>query len=235
MAADYESAERPYRKKEVSRRIVGNKEMEHRVNTRPKVIATRRRRILGISDFLVILFFPMPCRCRRRAPREPTSPMNKTRRIQWKPVSTRDRRFVFFFLHLLLIYDACYVLTTDEACNRKTRGTDVVRCKLRNPKAYSSLSKTELRSEQLLVAKLRTVAHTFQTAWVSHNSNSWCLQTMKLIFKNGHVSVHLVPILKTKDGILWNRRNVENHLDVYVSVVFWSNDRNLTIFGRMIR
>lgn len=147
-------------------------------------------------------FFPVPCRCRRRAPREPTSPMNKTRRIQWKPVSTRDRRFVFFFLHLLLIYDVCYVLTTDEACNRETRGTDVVRCKLRNPKAYSSLSKTELRSEQLLVAKLQIVAHTFQTAWVSHNSNSWCLQTMKLIFKNGHVSVHLVPILKTKEGIL---------------------------------
>lgn len=70
MAADYESRRKTARKK-FPDELLGTKRRNIRVNTRSKVIATRRRRILGISDFLVILFFPMPVQQTARAPTSP--------------------------------------------------------------------------------------------------------------------------------------------------------------------
>lgn len=97
MNADYESTTVVATRKKFPDELSGTKRWNIRVNTRLKVIATRRRRILGISDFLAIFFSPAGADG-ARLPRQ----WIRQRRIPWKSRRGRYRHALFF--HLTLVH-----------------------------------------------------------------------------------------------------------------------------------
>lgn len=145
------------RKKEVSRRIVRNKEMEHssqyttQGHCYPSPTHPRNFR------FSCHPFFPHASADSARA----HLAMNKTRRIQWKPVPTCNRCFVSSpGVGVWRVWYTCsrQSIQWEYTCNR---------CRSWYPTMYGLLSKIQLNSKELM-RNLRNV-HVFNCMNIAVN------------------------------------------------------------------